>query len=826
MTTRHVLFGAVSAAALFAAAPAWAQTAPAPTPRDGAPEQAGQDDTAEVDAVVVTGTRVVGRTRLDTVSPVDVISDDALAQQGTSTELAQALSALAPSINFPRPAITDGSDHVRPVTLRGLAPDQALVLVNGVRGHVGALVAVNGSIGRGSTAFDLNTIPTISLGQVEVLREGASAQYGADAIAGVVNLRLREARSGGSASLNFGVYNTDVQTARGARNEEDGRTVSVAGWQGLPLGAEGFLTVSGEYVMRDPTNRSDFANPTAVNSGSRRTVSGRFGDPEVKSLTGFANAGLPLGGGWEAYGVAGYQARDSEAAATQRPFNDARNVPAIYPNGFLPIIATEIQDLTLIGGLKGEAGGFALDLSISYGSNALDYQVLNSLNTSFGANSQRTFDAGGLSYDQFLLGADASRAYEVGLVEPLNVAVGVEYRREGFEVTPGEPASYTRGPFAGAPVSQGFPGFRPSNASDVSRDSIGAYVDVEGKLTQALTASVAARYENYSDFGSTTTGKLSARYDFSDAFALRGAVSTGFKAPALQQQFFSYTSTNAVTTVVNGVPVTNLIEAGNFRVTDAPAIALGAKPLEPEDSVNLSAGLVYRQGPFELTVDAYEIKIDNRIVLSETLGVATPSTTPAAIAAIQAILAPFGVSGARFFVNGVDTTTRGLDVVGRYRANTENSGRFIFTAALNLNSTSVDRVPPLTAQQPQPLFDRGQRLTYEEGTPEQKMVLSAEWEFGNFGATLRGTGYDSVLQANNNVAADYETGDAVLIDLEGRYQLTRGLRFAAGVNNLGDEYPTFTPATINNPTGSIGFPGYSPFGFNGRFLYARLSYDW
>ncbi|HYD46521.1 MAG TPA: TonB-dependent receptor, partial [Phenylobacterium sp.] len=275
-----------------------------------------------------------------------------------------------------------------------------------------------------------------------------------------------------------------------------------------------------------------------------------------------------------------------------------------------------------------------------------------------------------------------------------------------------------------------------------------------------------------------------------------------------------------------GQPVSQLIEAGTFRVTDPVAIALGAKPLDAETSVNFSGGLVFRTGGFELTADAYHINIDDRIVYSESLGVATPSTPPGATAAIQAILAPYGVSAARFFLNGVETTTTGLDIVGRYRLITDTAGRFDFTAAANFNKTEVDKVPPLTAQQPQPLFDRGNILQFEEGTPERKLVASVDWSLDNFGATLRATNYDSVLVGNNNAALDYKTGDATLIDIEGRYQLPYGVRIALGVNNLTDEYPNYTPAAINAPTGSVGFPQYSPFGFNGRFLYARVSVDW
>lgn len=817
VSTRAILLGFASVAVLAFPAAALAQTAP---PQD--------EPETSVDEIVVTGTRTVGRSRLETLAPVDVITAEVLTRQGTGTELAAALAATAPSISFPRPAITDGSDHVRPATLRGLAPDQTLVLINGQRGHVAALLNVNGNIGRGSTAFDLNTVPSVTLGTVEVLRDGASAQYGADAIAGVINLRLREADSGGGITANYGIYDTEYTTARGDHSASDGEQYSLAGWVGLPLFGDGFLTLSGELQSRAPTNRSDYAASTAVNGGSATTVIGRFGDPDTESWSSWFNAGKPLANGWEAYAFGGYQHRDSDAAATARAFNNANNIASVYPNGFLPIIATSIDDYNIFGGVRGEAGGFDVDISAGYGRNELDYRVENSINASLGAASPTSFDAGGLGYDQFTLAIDAVRPIEAGLYEPLNLAVGVEYRRESFEVTAGEPASYVRGTAGTAAAgggAQGFPGFQPSNVTDEDRNNISAYVDLEGRFSEQFTLGVAGRYEDYSDFGDTLTGKLSARYDFTPAFALRGAVSTGFKSPALQQQFFSYVASNLVATSQGVVIQQN----GSFRVTDPTAIALGAKPLEPETSTNYSAGAVFRNGGFELTVDTYLIEIEDRIIYSETLGVTRPSQSAASTAAIQALLAPLGVAGARFFLNGVDSETSGVDVVARYRT-VQDFGRFDFTLAGNFNKTLVLRRPPVPANlaiAPSDafLFDRGSQLAFEEGTPEQKIVASVDWSLDDWAISAKGTSYDSVLVGNNNSALDYQTGAAVLIDLEGRYTFPFGVTAALGVNNLTDEYPSATPTALNGATGSVGYPSFSPYGFNGRFFYGRVSYS-
>ncbi|WP_269516287.1 TonB-dependent receptor plug domain-containing protein [Brevundimonas subvibrioides] len=831
ITSRSLLLGFASAATLLACPlVASAQSAPP------------QDDASQVDEIVVTGTRTVGRSRLDTIAPVDVISAQTLTRTGTGTETAAALANAAPSINFPRPAISDGSDHVRPASLRGLAPDQTLVLINGQRGHVSALVNVNGSLGRGSTAFDLNTIPSVALGSVEVLRDGASAQYGSDAIAGVLNLRLREADSGGGLTYNYGRFDTTFTTARGDHKAEDGEQQSLAGWIGLPLGDDGFITFAGELQTRDPTNRSDYAAPSAVNGGASNQVIGRFGDPDVQSQSLWFNAGKPLSNDWTAYAFGGVQHKASSSAATARAFNETRNDITIYPNGFLPLIETEIVDKNIYGGIKGPAFGIDWDLSAGYGSNALDYRVVNSLNRTYGTTSQREFDAGGLSYDQFTVGIDGVKPLDIGLYEPLNFAFGVEYRAENFEVTAGEPASYNQGPQIVIPGtttanplgSQGFPGLSNKNAIKVDRSNYSAFVDFEGKLTEAFSFGLAARYEDYSDFGDTLTGKASARYDFTPGFAIRGAVSSGFHAPALQQQYFSYTATNLSASVVGGVPVVTLAENSTFRVDDPVSRILGSKPLEAETSVNYSLGLVFRLGAVDLTVDAYQIDVNDRIAYSETLGGtggARPGQTVAERDAIRAFLTAnlpgTSVSGVRFFVNGVDTTTKGIDVVGRYRLPTDY-GRFDFTVAGNYNDTKVNSTPPSTsalASSPFFLFDRANILAFEDGTPEKKVVSSLDWSLGGWSATAKATYYDSVLIANNSPSLDYETGSDTLIDLEARYELPIGVGLAVGVTNLTDEYPQFTPAAINGSTGSTGFPQYSPYGFNGRFVYGRVSYN-
>jgi iron complex outermembrane receptor protein len=794
-----------------------------------------------VDEVVVTGTRVAARTRLESLAPVDVLSEAALASTGT-TELAEALSTAAPSLNFPRPSITDGTDHIRPATLRGLAPDQTLVLVNSKRRHQSALVNVNGSVGRGSAAVDLNAIPLSAIESVEVLRDGASAQYGSDAIAGVINLRLREAREGGSTTLTYGEYNTDVETERGERNETDGATLTASAWVGLPLGEEGFLTLTGEYRDRDPTSRGDFDNRVP---GS--PVTSRYGDADVEDITAYVNAGIPLSGEWNIYGWAGYQQREGNSAAFPRIFNDARNVPAIYPNGFLPLITTDIDDLALGWGVRGKLGSWDSDLSLVYGSNKVVYGVEDSLNTSYGADSQVSFDAGAMDYDQLVFNASIVRGFEWGsLPEPVNVALGIEARRESYGIEAGEPASYDRGPVVGvAAGSQGFPGFQPSNELDESREAYGVYVDVEARLTEKFLSSVALRAEDYSDFGSAVTGKLALRYDFTDAFALRGAVSTGFRAPGLQQAFFTSTATN----FIGGVP----FEVGTFPATSDVAITLGAQPLDAEESTNYSLGTVFRLGGFEATIDAYRIDIDDRIVLSENLN--TPQ--------VAALIAPFGATVARFFINGVETKTSGIDLVARYLWRTDNLGRFDFVAAGNWNDTEVEEVPStnvidnICVGQPAPctppvLFARINTLSFEEGTPDSKVSLGVDWSIplggGSFGANLKGTRYGEVVEPGVPTTAEINAGveDARDLHIQPDWVVDLALNaklmdnkfgFSLGVDNLFDQYPDRLPiarvvptppggiANLN-ATNALAFSRYSPYGFGGRFYYARMSFNW
>ncbi|MDP4530251.1 TonB-dependent receptor [Alkalimonas delamerensis] len=805
-----------------------------------------------VETIVVTGTRVAGRTISDTAVPVDLVRSDVLERSGT-TELNQALSVALPSFNFPRPGLADGTDTIRPATLRGLSPDQSLVLVNSKRRHAAALVNVNGTVGRGASAVDLNTIPMSAISAIEVLRDGASAQYGSDAIAGVMNVRLREASDGGSVTAGYSFRDTSYTTpttdptnppvagqtvpdatwgiadGRIKRSRTDGKTFTLAGWKGLELGDNGFLTLSAEFKDQDRTERGgwDYRRQyPRLEDGSldpRELTFDRFnawyGEPELQQWTLFANAGITTDNG-KLYGWASYQNRQATSAGFYRPASDARNVIEIYPDGFLPLISPDVDDFSAAFGYEWDWGEWQLDSSLVYGSNKMAFTIENTLNRSLGPASKTEFDAGGYKYNQWVYNLSGVKAIDVdGLASALNLAVGIEARREAYSIFAGEPDSYRNGGVllpSGLPTASGsqvFPGFRPANEVSESRTAVGAYLDLEANITDDWLASAAIRAERYSDFGSNLSGKFATRYDFSDAFALRGSVQNGFRAPSLQQQNFTATSTN----FINGIP----FDITTFPVSDPVAIALGARELDAEKSINFSLGAVMRFDAVTITVDAYRIDIDDRIVLSENL-------TQANVREYLESQGFLGIGGGRFFINGVDTETQGVDVVINWSTMTDSIGNFDFTLVGNYNNTKVTRIPEtaeLAALDPAPtLFGRVNVLTFEKGNPKDKLGAIINWSHDRFGATLKATRYGEVLAPNANPANDFTLGAKVLVDLEGRYQLTDSMRVAFGADNLFDTYPDAFPIHLNT-TGATSFSNYSPFGRSGRMVYARISYD-
>ncbi|TCD04790.1 TonB-dependent receptor [Erythrobacteraceae bacterium CFH 75059] len=836
-------------------------------PPAGSPAAEGAD--TPQGQIIVTGTRRQDRTLADSPVPIDVIGGDALVQSGF-TETNRILRDLVPSFNFPQPSITDGTDALRPATLRGLSPDQTLVLVNGKRRHTSALLNINGSVGRGSAAVDLNTIPPLAIERIEVLRDGASSQYGSDAIAGVINVQLRRAE-GGRAQVTYGQYRTTlrgvpeidglrlvggqpvVDTTSGSttgvntvyqlneigeRERRDGGTLTVAANIGLPVGAAGYLNLTGQFQDRDATNRAG-PDPrrqfplvgTALDPREFTfdRFSHRYGDAAVTDYNLFLNAGYTLSPEAELYLFGSYGIRDAESAGFYRRANDARNrdfsasttafVP-FYPEGFLPRIVSEIEDSSIAGGVRGELGGWNYDLSAVYGTNAFNFNVENSFNTSFGQASQRRFDAGTLSFGQTTINLDVQREFDLGIGNGLSVALGAEYRDENFKIVAGDPQSWQAGPFAafGAPAgAQVFPGFRPANEVDASRNSKAVYAELETEFFDALTVQLAGRFEDYSDFGSTTNGKVAARFEPVGGLAVRGSFSSGFRAPSLHQQFYATSSTNNV----NGV----LLEIGTFAVTDPVAVALGAQPLRPESSRNLSAGVTFSMlSGLNITADYYRIDIDDRIVITENLQGAD----------VVRILQGAGfnaITSARFFINGIDTRTEGFEIVGTYRVPDLGFGRIALTAGFTRNETEIrDRavlptLPGLT------LFGRQESLRIEQGQPRTKLNLGADWDYSVFGLTARANRFGEVLVPGIDAARDQVLANQWVVDLELRARPVPALEIALGANNLLDSYPDPVRRGIVDGQ-NYGLNGYflpysafSPNGFNGRFLYGRISVE-
>ena len=923
MNLRNILStgGAIGAIALsLGATPALAQDA------------AAVDETAPPEsAIIVTGSRSTTRTVANSPVPVDVFSGETLTEGG-QVETNRILNKLVPSFNFPSPAIADGSDALRPATLRGLSPDQTLVLVNGKRRHTAALLNINGTIGRGSAAVDMNSIPALAIERIEVLRDGASSQYGSDAIAGVINIRLKTADSGGKAVASFGKYVTtldDVARVTGLQTNaagqpffdptdgrylaattggqvkiRDGETYTFGSNVGLPIFG-GYLNLTAEYRNRNRTNRTGFdlrpnyLRPSSTTFDAREFTFNRqefrFGDPKADDFTLFLNTAFPVSDVFEFYAFASFNQRDSVSAANYRQqSNTAGNTdfsqlapnqapptvgrPTLTPDGFLPLIKSDLTDYSYTAGLRGEIAGFRADFSAGIGSNQFDYSTEHSVNASFGAATQGKFDAGGLKYQQRLINLDFSNDYEVGFAKPLTVSFGGEYRRENYQIRPGDFQSYALGPFFRAPIpgttlvnctaqqgvfntttnactfpgrqggagAQGFAGLPASARTDASRHNFAGYAELDTDPFDGLSVTAAGRFEHYSDFGNTVTGKLAARFEIIDGFALRGSVSNGFRAPSLHQQVFTTTSTN----FISGVPVDIL----TVPVSNPIARALGAKELKAEKSINLSGGFTANPiSGLTLTVDYYNIKIKNRIVLTENLG-ASGSGTAAQNLAVKALLDGAGfpsVGAARFFINGLDTRTQGVDAVMNWRVPVD-FGKFNLTAAYNYSDQKILKyrggLGPLATIPGLVLFGRQESLRFTKAQPRDKIVLSTDGDIGAFGFTVRGTRYGKVLSpgavapiAPNQLSLtalgpdDVKLSPKWITDIEVRYDIGSRVHLAIGADNAFDVYPDRLPFGPRPAAAGGGFypqnaqyNGYSifsPFGFNGRFVYGRVGFD-
>ena len=767
-------------------------------------------DTQTLDTLIVTGTRVSDRTVAESQSPIDIITPEALQATGT-TELATALARALPSLNFPRPAVTDGTSGVRPAQLRGLSPDQVLILVNGKRRHISALVNVNGTIGRGSSAVDLNAIPVAAIERVEVLRDGASAQYGSDAIAGVVNIVLKGAGEGGSLVVDAGQYSAG-----------DGRQYQLSGDTGVQFGnGRGFVHVAGQLTQQDETNRAGPYQGTSPNTGNNPAVGQVayvYGDPQVEAGGVSANAGFDFSDNVSAYATAIASNRDITSFAFYRSRGHNPIVPLVYPDGYVPEINQLSQDRSMVAGVKGDTqSGWKWDVSYNYGYNHLTFYTQNSINYSLGTASPSRFYDGALEYTQNVVNADISKTLDWGLAYPATLSFGAEYRQEKWNQSPGNADAYSNG------GAQGFGGFTPANAVHADRDNYAVYAGLEADLTEKFSAGIAGRYEDYSDFGSEVSGKLSARYAFTDAVALRATVASGFRAPALAQQYYQ------VITSQYNASVDRFFESGTFPATSAVAQALGAEALTAETSLSYGLGLVLQPvDRLYVTIDAYQIDIDDRIVLSSNLLLGNN-------AAAQALLSSLGVNGvtsARYFTNAADTRTRGVDVIAQYTIPLANSSLDL-TAGYNYNKTEIQRIaanPPELDALGANLWriGRDEQGRIEEGYPRTKATLTAAWKLAHWGFNLGATRYGDFttrVSETGNPANDQTYDAKWVLDASASYRPTSNWTLTLGADNLLDEYPDRT-IFPNANSGQFPYSSQSPFGFNGAYVYGRIGYAW
>jgi iron complex outermembrane recepter protein len=785
-----------------------------------------QESQPALEEVVVVGTRTAGRSVDDSLAPIDLVTPEAIRQSASIPgEIGAALQSLVPSFNLPRQSNSNFADLVRPAQLRNLSPDQVLVLVNGKRRHTTATLTTESKLGKGTSPVDFNSIPVGAIERVEVLRDGAGAQYGSDAIAGVINVVLKDASAGGEATASWGQNRTDF--APTGRSVNDGDTLYASLNGGFGVGG-GFLNLTAEYRDRDQTLRSGpdqipfFENQTPPNLALLGTQTHKAGDGPMDDVSLMFNAGLPVGDGLEVYAFGGFSERNGEGANFFRYPDSFANVPEIFPDGYIPVLDANNVDLSLAAGIRGTlASDWDWDLSAVYGSNDFDHDVSNSLNVSLGEASPTRFDVGEYKFTQLTARFDMSRPFDVaGFANPVNFAWGLEYRNDAYETEPGDPESYEAGPVIGAPIgTQAGSGLRPEETVDVDRDAVSAYVDLETDVTDRFQAGVAARFEDYSDFGNSVNGKVSARYELTPSLAVRSTVGTGFRAPSLTQAFFR----GSTTSFGEGGQLENVL---NLPTDDPISVLLGARDLDAEESVSYNLGFVFRpDNGFRLSVDFYRVDIDDRITLSERIG------GPEVTQFIEDELGVAGVLGVRFFTNAIDTQTDGFDVVADCSLDL-GPGSLLLSAAYNKSDTEVRHVDPnpdvLTGLGvDNVLFGVEERNTIETASPDDKLVFTAHWTSDRWSLLARGTRWGEATRVFNfggGFEPEQTYGAEWGVDVDVEFAVSEKLRVAVGGNNVLDEYPDLSSADIGF-FGNLPYDVLHPITFNGAFYYVRTTYS-
>jgi len=841
---------AVFATACATVAPAFAQ------------QTGSSEPPATLDTVSVLGTRSQPRSVASSAVPIDIIGAEEFRNQGATDALDQ-LRVLVPSFNVSTVPIDDASSLVRPANLRGLPPDNTLVLVNGKRFHRAAVITFLGhGLSDGAQGPDLSVFPSLSLGQVEVLRDGAAAQYGSDAIAGVINFGLKELREGGTAEVFAGQY-----------YQGDGFTTQYSAQIGLPLTERGFATLTAEWREADATSRSvqrdDAAAAIAAGYPGIGSPAQIWGSPEVKEDFKFvANTGIStdvadfylfgnyakreIDGGFYfrdptarsgvysndggetlligslsgAGGCPTIALRDADgnllpyagvSAAVAALPADCFSFLSTLPGGFTPRFGGELEDASIVAGAKGAWGEWFWDVSATYGRNQVDFTIRNTVNASLGPDQPAGlfFRPGGNVQTETGVNFDLGRDFETAFtVRPLSVAAGLEWRKEEFQIKAGDGPSTAIGPLTEqgfALGSNGFNGFSPRTAGTFDRSNWAVYLDTEAQFTEQLLLAAAVRYEDFDDFGSTTNGKLTGRYDFTDTFAVRAAVSTGFRAPTPGQA-----NVSQITTAFQG---SGLVDIATLPPTNPIAALKGAQPLTPEESDNLSLGLVWNSGNWLVTADAYRIEVKDRVALSSSF-----ELTDAERAQLVASGNPEAASltSVTYFGNAFDTTTTGVDLVTSYESD-HFGGSTTYALAGNWNRTEVDRFNP-------DFVDEARVYKIEESLPRTKGYFSINHQRDVFHANLRLSYYgswfedhvDSGVIAIEDGGLPIDNGSATIVDLEVGWKFASGLYVNVGAQNLFDRVPR------DNPWGAsvagAAYPVHSPYGFNGGFYYARVGW--
>ena len=832
------------------------------------------EDGATIEEVVVTGSRRPARSATQTPAPVDVIGGSDFENVGNQ-DMDSLLRSLVPSYNVSQQPINDESTLIRPANLRGLPPDNTLILVNGKRRHRGGIISFLGDgVSDGAQGPDVSVIPSIALDQVQVLRDGAAAQYGSDAIAGVINFMLKDDAEGASVEARYGQF-----------YEGDGESVQISGNVGLPLGDSGYLNLSAEYNDNGDTSRSaQRADAQGLIDAGNTAVADPaqvWGAPKlIDGIKLFANAGFDVNEQVQVYAFGNYATKevdggfffrnpntrgavfstdggqtllvgdlDTTNAVTCPTINIVNNVPdpgpfaevttgaldaecfvfnELFPGGFTPRFGGDVEDFSIVGGVRGELNnGLRYDASVSHGASEVDFFINNTVNASLGPNTPTEFDPGLNRQTETNINLDLSYPVKVdAFASDLNVAFGFEYRDEEFEVEIGQLESFQIGPLATqgfSSGSNGFSGFGPQSEGKFSRDNIALYLDLEADVTEQLILGAAVRWEDFSDFGTTTNFKLAGHYTFNEQVSARATVSTGFRAPTPGQSNIVRT----ITQIVNGVlNETGVLPPTNQIVQDLSTVASGgnftAEPLDPEESVNWTLGLILALDQLDVTIDYFNIQLDDRIALTSLVSI--DRTDPAQLAILDQLNAS-GVPGAttltgfQFFTNDFETKTQGIDIVAT-TSMPMGQGTTDLSFAFNWTDTKLEEQTLLVGA--------NREIELEDQLPNVRFVATAThlWDAWRF--MVRGNYHDGITVAGDiggdaTGTFDGKYGGEFTVDAEVAYTFEDRYTVVLGAQNLFDNEPDRFP----NPELNSGqvFPEQAPFGFNGGFWYLRLRAD-